>query len=249
MTLDNFTIKAQDAIIKAQQLAADNSQQTVDTSHVLKGLIETDPSVINYLVNKSSADLNKIKADNEKLINLIPKVQGGDKQFLSNDANACISKARTAMKEFGDEFISLELILLGILQGSDKTSRLLKDAGITDAGLKSAIAELRKGSKIDSQSSDSTYNSLNKFALNLNERAESGKLDPIIGRDEEIRRVMHILSRRKKNNPLLVGDAGVGKTAIVEGIAWRIVKQDVPENLKSKKIYSLDLASLVAGAR
>jgi len=249
MTLDNFTIKAQDAIIKAQQLAADNSQQTVDTSHVLKGLIETDVSVINYLVNKSSADLNQIKADNEKLINLIPKVQGGDKQFLSNDANASIAKAKTAMKEFGDEFISLELILLGILQGSDKTSRLLKDAGITDAGLKSAIAELRKGSKIDSQSSDSTYNSLNKFALNLNERAESGKLDPIIGRDEEIRRVMHILSRRKKNNPLLVGDAGVGKTAIVEGIAWRIVKQDVPENLKSKKIYSLDLASLVAGAK
>ena len=229
MTLDNFTIKAQDAIIK--------------------GLIETDASVINYLVNKSSADLNQIKADNEKLINLIPKVQGGDKQFLSNDANASIAKAKTAMKEFGDEFISLELILLGILQGSDKTSRLLKDAGITDAGLKSAIAELRKGSKIDSQSSDSTYNSLNKFALNLNERAESGKLDPIIGRDEEIRRVMHILSRRKKNNPLLVGDAGVGKTAIVEGIAWRIVKQDVPENLKSKKIYSLDLASLVAGAK
>jgi len=249
MTLDNFTIKAQDAIIKAQQLAADNSQQTVDTSHVLKGLIETDASVINYLVNKSSADLNQIKADNEKLINLIPKVQGGDKQFLSNDANASIAKAKSAMKEFGDEFISLELILLGILQGSDKTSRLLKDAGITDAGLKSAIAELRKGSKIDSQSSDSTYNSLNKFALNLNERAESGKLDPIIGRDEEIRRVMHILSRRKKNNPLLVGDAGVGKTAIVEGIAWRIVKQDVPENLKSKKIYSLDLASLVAGAK
>ncbi|MBK8843280.1 MAG: ATP-dependent chaperone ClpB [Saprospiraceae bacterium] len=249
MTLDNFTIKAQDAIIKAQQLAADNSQQTVDTSHVLKGLIETDASVINYLVNKSSADLNQIKADNEKLINLIPKVQGGDKQFLSNDANASIAKAKTAMKEFGDEFISLELILLGILQGSDKTSRLLKDAGITDAGLKSAISELRKGSKIDSQSSDSTYNSLNKFALNLNERAESGKLDPIIGRDEEIRRVMHILSRRKKNNPLLVGDAGVGKTAIVEGIAWRIVKQDVPENLKSKKIYSLDLASLVAGAK
>ena len=249
MTLDNFTIKAQDAIIKAQQLAADNSQQTVDTSHVLKGLIETDASVINYLVNKSSADLNQIKADNEKLINLIPKVQGGDKQFLSNDANASIAKAKTAMKEFGDEFISLELILLGILQGSDKTSRLIKDAGITDAGLKSAIAELRKGSKIDSQSSDSTYNSLNKFALNLNERAESGKLDPIIGRDEEIRRVMHILSRRKKNNPLLVGDAGVGKTAIVEGIAWRIVKQDVPENLKSKKIFSLDLASLVAGAK
>ncbi len=249
MTLDNFTIKAQDAIIKAQQLAADNSQQTVDTSHVLKGLIETDASVINYLVNKSSADLNQIKADNEKLINLIPKVQGGDKQFLSNDANVSIAKAKSAMKEFGDEFISLELILLGILQGSDKTSRLLKDAGITDAGLKSAITELRKGSKIDSQSSDSTYNSLNKFALNLNERAESGKLDPIIGRDEEIRRVMHILSRRKKNNPLLVGDAGVGKTAIVEGIAWRIVKQDVPENLKSKKIYSLDLASLVAGAK
>lgn len=249
MTLDNFTIKAQDAIIKAQQLASDNSQQTVDTSHILKGLIETDESVINYLFNKASVDLLQIKADNEKLINLIPKVQGGDKQFLSGDANNSVTKAKAAMKEFGDEFISLELILLGILQGTDKTARLLKDAGLTDAGLKSAIQELRKGSKINSQSSDSTYNSLNKFALNLNERAESGKLDPIIGRDEEIRRVMHILSRRKKNNPLLVGDAGVGKTAIVEGIAWRIVKQDVPENLKSKKIYSLDLASLVAGAK
>ena len=151
MTLDNFTIKAQDAIIKAQQLATDNSQQTVDTSHILRGLIETDESVINYLFNKVSIDLNQIKADNDKLINLIPKVQGGDKQFLSSDANNSVAKAKAAMKEFGDEFISLELILLGILQGTDKTARLLKDAGLTDANLKAAITELRKGSKINSQ--------------------------------------------------------------------------------------------------
>lgn len=249
MTLDSFTIKAQDAILKAQQIATDKSQQTVDTSHLLRGIIETDESVIAFLFNKMSVDINKIKGENEKLIDMIPRVEGADKHFLSNDANGSISRAKEAMKDFGDEFISLELILLGILQGSDKTARLLKDSGITVAGLKAAIQELRKGNKVNSPSGDSTYNSLNKYALNLNERAESGKLDPIIGRDEEIRRVMHILSRRKKNNPILVGEAGVGKTAIVEGIAWRIVKQDVPENLKSKKIYSLDLSALVAGAK
>jgi len=249
MTLDSFTIKAQDAILKAQEIATGRSQQTVDTSHLLRGIIDTDESVIAFLFNKMSADINKIKGENDKLIDMIPRVEGAEKHFLSNDANGAISRAREAMKEFGDEFISLELMLLGILQGSDRTSRLLKDSGITVAGLKTAIQELRKGNKVNSPGSDSTYNSLNKYALNLNERAESGKLDPIIGRDEEIRRVMHILSRRKKNNPILVGDAGVGKTAIVEGIAWRIVKQDVPENLKTKKIYSLDLSALVAGAK
>ncbi len=249
MTLDNFTINAQDAIIKAQNIASDRSQQTVDTSHILRGIMETDENVLSFLLNKMAVDINSIKEENEKLIDLIPKVQGADKQFLSNDANNAISKARDAMKEFGDEFISLELLFLGIFKGSDRTARLLKDRGVTETGLITAIKELRKGNKVNSQSGDSTYNSLNKYAINLNERAESGKLDPIIGRDEEIRRVMHILSRRKKNNPILVGDAGVGKTAIVEGIAWRIVKQDVPENLKTKTIFSLDLSALVAGAK
>ena len=249
MTLDNFTIKAQDAIVKAQQLAADNSQQTVDSSHLLKGLMEVDPNVFEFLLNKTSANINLIKTENEKLINNIPKVQGGDKQFLSNDANSVLARARAAMKEFGDEFISLELILYGILTGQDKTAKLLKDAGITEQDLKSAIQSMRKGNKVTDQSGDSNYNSLNKYAINLNERAESGKLDPIIGRDDEIRRVLHILSRRKKNNPILVGEAGVGKTAIVEGIAWRIVKGDVPENLKTKEIFSLDLSALVAGAK
>ncbi len=249
MTMDNFTINAQDAIIKAQQLATDRSQQTVDTSHLLRGIMETDESVIAFLLNKMTVNLQQVKTENEKLIDLIPKVQGADKHFLSPDANSAIAKAKDAMKEFGDEFISLELLLYGILQGSDRTARLLKDKGMTSAGLKTAIQELRKGNKVNSQSGDSGYNSLSKYAINLNERAESGKLDPIIGRDEEIRRVMHILSRRKKNNPILVGDAGVGKTAIVEGIAWRIIKQDVPENLKTKTIFSLDLSALVAGAK
>ncbi|MCO5277839.1 MAG: ATP-dependent chaperone ClpB [Saprospiraceae bacterium] len=249
MTMDNFTINAQDAIIKAQQLATDRSQQTVDTSHLLRGIMETDESVISFLLNKMAVNLQQVKAENEKLIDLIPKVQGADKHFLSPDANSAVAKAKDAMKDFGDEFISLELLLYGILQGSDRTARLLKDKGLTTVGLKTAIQELRKGNKVNSQSGDSGYNSLSKYAINLNERAESGKLDPIIGRDEEIRRVMHILSRRKKNNPILVGDAGVGKTAIVEGIAWRIIKQDVPENLKTKTIFSLDLSALVAGAK
>ena len=247
--MDNFTINAQDAIIKAQQLATDRSQQTVDTSHLLRGIMETDESVISFLLNKMAVNLQQVKAENEKLIDLIPKVQGADKHFLSPDANSAVAKAKDAMKDFGDEFISLELLLYGILQGSDRTARLLKDKGLTTVGLKTAIQELRKGNKVNSQSGDSGYNSLSKYAINLNERAESGKLDPIIGRDEEIRRVMHILSRRKKNNPILVGDAGVGKTAIVEGIAWRIIKQDVPENLKTKTIFSLDLSALVAGAK
>jgi ATP-dependent Clp protease ATP-binding subunit ClpB len=249
MTLDNFTIKAQDAIVKAQQIAAANEQQTVDTSHILKGIMEVDAGVFDFLINKTSANANLIKTENENLIQSIPKVQNADKQYLSNDANSALARARSAMKEFGDEFISLELVLYGILTGQDKTAKLLKDAGIKEQDLKMAIQALRKGNKVTDQNTDSNYNSLNKYAINLNERAESGKLDPIIGRDEEIRRVLHILSRRKKNNPILVGEAGVGKTAIVEGIAWRIVKGDVPENLKSKLIYSLDLASLVAGAK
>ena len=189
--------------------------------------------------------VNRLEAQMKKY----PKVEGSDKQYLTNDANTSLSRAKKLLPEYGDEFISLELLLVGILKGKDKGAQILKDLGVTEAGLKTAILDMRKGSKVDSQSSGGEYNALKKYGINLNEHAESGKLDPIIGRDEEIRRMLHILSRRKKNNPILVGDAGVGKTAIVEGIAWRIVKQDVPENLQSKKIFTLDIAALIAGAK
>jgi ATP-dependent Clp protease ATP-binding subunit ClpB len=249
MTYDNFTIKAQEAILKAQQIAAGYEQQQVDTPHLIKGIIENDESVPTFLFQKMGVNMPALKNELTKAIKGYPRVSGQDKQFLSNDSNKALSKAKSLLKEFGDEYISVELILLGLLQGKDKGARILKDQGASVDAMKMAIKELRKGRKVTDQSTDNQYNSLAKFALNLNKRAEDGELDPIIGRDEEIRRLMHILSRRKKNNPILVGEAGVGKTAIVEGIAWRIVKQDVPENLRTKQIYTLDIASLIAGAK
>ncbi len=249
MTYDNFTIKSQELILRAQQIAGGLDQQSVDTVHLLKALFEIDDQLADFLFNKMGANLIQLKKEINKAIESFPRVEGSDKQYLTNDSNKALAKAKKLLKDYGDEFISIELILLGILAGNDKASKIMKEVGVTQKGLKAAIAEIRKGSKITDQSSDSSYNSLKKFAINLNERAESGKLDPIVGRDEEIRRMMHILSRRKKNNPILIGDAGVGKTAIVEGIAWRIVKQDVPENLLSKKIFSLDIAALIAGAK
>lgn len=249
MTYDNFTIKAQEAIIKGQQLAKNLDQQQVDTVHLLAGIIDTDEQLMEFLLPKMGVNIPALKKKLTAQMKKYPKVEGTDKQFLTNDANSSLSRAKKAMKDFGDEFISLELMLIGVFKGKDKGAQILKDLGVTEKGLIAAIKEIRKGNKIDSQSGGSEYNALKKYGINLNERAESGKLDPIIGRDEEIRRMMHILSRRKKNNPILVGDAGVGKTAIVEGIAWRIVKQDVPENLQSKKIYTLDLAALIAGAK
>ncbi len=249
MTYDNFTIKAQEAIIKGQEIARNLDQQQVDTSHLMKGLIEVDEQVFSFLGQKMELSIPALVKSLDEQISKYPKVEGTEKQFLTNDSNAALKRAKDLLKSFNDEFISLELIFLGILKGKDKTAQILKDHGATEDGLKKAISELRKGRNINTQHSDGEYNALKKFAINLNERAESGKLDPIIGRDEEIRRMLHILSRRKKNNPILVGDAGVGKTAIVEGIAWRIVKQDIPENLKSKRIYSLDVASLIAGAK
>ncbi len=249
MTYDEFTVKTQEAILKAQQIAGGHDQQQVDTVHLIKGIYETDDQVMKFLFQKTGANLNKVLEEVDRLIETYPKVDGAEKQYLTPDANSVLQHARKLMKEFGDEYISIELLIMGILAGRDKGAQLLKDAGLTKDALKKAILELRKGSKVTDQHSESTYNSLNKFAVNLNEQAESGKLDPIIGRDEEIRRVLHILSRRKKNNPILIGDPGVGKTAIVEGIAWRIVRGDVPENLKSKKIFSLDVSSLIAGAK
>jgi ATP-dependent Clp protease ATP-binding subunit ClpB len=244
MTYDNFTIKAQDAILKAQQIAAGIDQQSVDTAHLIRGIMETDEELAKFLFQKMGMNVVTLKRKLEEAIQSYPKVQGAEKQYLTNDANQALSRAKKMLSEFGDEYISIELILLGIIQGKDKAARLLKEEGASEDQLKAAINELRKGRKVTDQSAEESYNALNKYAINLNERAEQGKLDPIIGRDEEIRRVLHILSRRKKNNPILIGEAGVGKTAIVEGIAWRIVKQDVPENLRTKKIYTLDIAAL-----
>lgn len=249
MTYDNFTVKSQETILKAQQIAGALDQQVVDTAHLVRAISEIDDKLFNYLFKKIEVDpVSLISKINNELIRL-PKVEGESKQYLSNDANSALSRAKKSLAQFGDEYISLELMLLGIIQGKDAAARIIKELGGKEANFIEAINALRKGRKVDGQSSDSEYNALSKYAVNLNERAESGKLDPIIGRDEEIRRILHILSRRKKNNPILVGEAGVGKTAIVEGIAWRIVKQDVPENLKTKQLFALDMASLVAGAK
>lgn len=250
MTFENFTIKSQEAILKAQEIAKGYNQQTVDTPHLIKGIMEEGADVVSFLFGKTGTNLPSVQTNLDEVIKSYPVVEGGgEKQYLTNDANQALNRAKSLLTEFGDDYIALELILLAILKGSDKGARILKDAGLNEKNLKSAIGELRKGSKVTDQQSENKYNALKKYAINLNEQAESGKLDPIIGRDEEIRRVMHILSRRKKNNPILIGDPGVGKTAIVEGIAWRIVKGDIPENLSQKNIYTLDLASLIAGAK
>lgn len=249
MTYDNFTIKAQEAIFKAQQIAGQLNQQQVDTTHLLKGILDTDEQVATFLLGKAEVNLPALRRQLDEAVLQYPKVSGAEKQFLTSEANKALSRAKKLLPTFGDQYISIELILLGILSGEDKGGKLLKELGATEKALKEAIDELRKGKKVTDQTAEDSYHALGKFAVNLNERAETGKLDPIIGRDEEIRRVLHILSRRKKNNPILVGEPGVGKTAIVEGIAWRIVKGDVPENLLNKKIFVLDIAALIAGAK
>ncbi len=249
MTYDNFTIKAQEAILQAQQIAAGYEQQSVDSSHLLKGILNADDSVTDFLLKKTGVNMARFEEELDKLIWETPKVKGTDKQYLTNEANKAIANAKAMLKDFGDDYISLELLLLAIAKGSDKTSRLLRENGATLDALTAAIKELRKGRKVTEQTTEHVYNALQKYAINLTEQAENGKLDPVIGRDEEIRRVLHILSRRKKNNPVVIGDPGVGKTAIVEGIAWRIVKHDVPETLAGKKIFSLDLSALIAGAK
>ncbi len=251
MTLDIFTTKAQDAIRQGQAISSANGQQEVSLAHILKGIIEIDEHVAEFLFKKCDVDMNHLVGEMEAIIQKTPKVSGdgAGKQYLSKEANKAMAKAKTLMKDWGDEYISLDLILLGILKGSSQMSKALKTLGATDKKMEAAIKELRKGRKVTDQGAENQYNALKKFAVNLTGKASEGKLDPIIGRDEEIRRILHILSRRKKNNPLIIGEAGVGKTAIVEGIAWRIVNQDVPENLKSKEIYTLDMAGLIAGAK
>ncbi len=249
MTYDNFTLKAQEAILKAQHIAGEHSQQQVDTVHLLRGMLEVDERAVGFLLEKAGVDVPLLKKRLDKAILQYPRVEGSEKQFLTKEANQALSRAKKQLKKFGDEYISLELMLLAIVQGNDKGGLLLKAMNTDESKLLAAIEELRKGEKVTDQSADAQYEALAKYAINLNELAESGKLDPIVGRDEEIRRVLHILSRRKKNNPILIGEPGVGKTAIVEGIAWRIVRQDVPENLRSKKIFTLDMAALIAGAK
>ncbi len=249
MNLNNFTIKSQEAIQQAQQIAAGNTHQSIETGHIFKALVETDDQVIPFLLKKLNANPTRLEQTVDAIIAGYPKVSGGTGQYLSNNANQVLSKAQTYLKEFGDEYVAIEHLLLGLLQGSDAVASMLKDAGINEKDLKKAIKELRGDHKVTSQSAEAQYNSLNKFAKDLNELAQSGKLDPVIGRDDEIRRVLQILSRRTKNNPVLIGEPGVGKTAIAEGLAHRIVSGDVPENLKSKRIFSLDMGALIAGAK
>jgi ATP-dependent Clp protease ATP-binding subunit ClpB len=248
MNFNNFTIKAQEAVQKASEIATGNQQQAIENAHLLKGLLLVDENVISYLLKKLNVNLNRLNESLDQQIATFPKVSGSD-VYLSSDANSALQKAQSYLKEFKDEFVSVEHILLGILAAGGKTSTALKDFGVNEKDLKKAIIALRGDSKVTDQNAEATYNALNKYARNLNEYAESGKLDPVIGRDEEIRRVIQILSRRTKNNPILVGEPGVGKTAIAEGIAFRIIKGDVPENLKTKTVYSLDMGALIAGAK
>lgn len=248
MNLNNFTIKSQEAVQQAVQIATENGQQAIETGHIMKGILEVDENVTPFILKKLNVNTPMFTAALDKIIQSYPKVSGGQ-NVLSNSANQALTKANTYLKEFGDEFVSIEHILLGLLATKDTISQLLKDNGVTEKDLKAAITNLRKGSKVTSQTAEDTYNALNKYAINLNEQARKGKLDPVIGRDEEIRRVLQILSRRTKNNPILVGEPGVGKTAIAEGLAHRIINGDVPENLKTKQIYSLDMGALIAGAK
>ncbi|MEO5595385.1 MAG: ATP-dependent chaperone ClpB [Chitinophagaceae bacterium] len=251
MNLNNFTIKAQEAIAAAQQIAFSNNNVNIETEHILKALLNDEDSSIDFLLKKNNVTMKLLESRLDENISKLPKVNGGvaPAQAIGRDANNVILRVPNTLKQFGDEFVSVEHLLLAIINGSDSTAKLLKDTGLTEKGLVTAIKDLRKGDTIKSQTQETQFNALNKYAKNLNDMARNGKLDPVIGRDEEIRRTLHILSRRTKNNPILVGEPGVGKTAIAEGLAMRIVNGDVPDNLKSKIIYALDMGQLIAGAK
>ncbi len=248
MNLNNFTIKSQEAVQQAVQLATENGQQAIEAVHLLKGVIMTGESVTNFIFQKLGVNIQNLNRVVDAQINSLPKVSGGE-PYLSSEANNILQKAISYSSKMGDQYVSLEPIILALFTEKSTASQILKDAGVTEKELQQAIDELRKGNKVTSQSAEETYDALGKYAINLNERARSGKLDPVIGRDDEIRRVLQILSRRTKNNPILIGEPGVGKTAIAEGLAHRIVRGDVPENLKSKQIFSLDMGALIAGAK
>ena len=250
MNLGNFTIKATEVLQNAQQLAFNNQNPNIETEHILKALLDQEDSTVEYLLKKNNVTINLLENKLQEALNKLPKTSGGENaQSISREANKAVLAAGSVLKQFGDEFVTPEHLLLGILKGNDNTAKLLKDAGLNEKGLVQATKELRKGDTIKSQTQETQFNTLQKYARNLNELARQGKLDPVIGRDEEIRRTLHILSRRTKNNPLLVGEPGVGKTAIGEGIAHRIINGDVPENLKTKTIYALDMGQLIAGAK
>ena len=248
MNFNNFTIKSQEAVQEAVNLVQSRGQQAIEPEHLMAGLLKVGENVTNFIFQKLGINGQQIETVLDRQIASLPKVSGGE-PYLSRDANEVLQKAVEVSKELGDEYVSLEAILLALLNVKSTVSTMLKDAGLTDKELRAAIQELRQGQNVTSQSSEDTYQSLNKYAINLIEAARSGKLDPVIGRDEEIRRVLQILSRRTKNNPILIGEPGTGKTAIVEGLAQRILRGDVPENLKNKQLFSLDMGALVAGAK
>lgn len=248
MNFNNFTIKSQEVVQRAQQIAIGNDTQTIELGHILKGAFEVDENVIPFIFNKLGVNINVVEQALDRIIGGYPKISGNNATF-SRFANEAVNKAANFAEKSKDEFVSIEHLLFGLMNTSDSASQLLKDSGLTEKGLKAAIHELTKGERVTSQSQENTYNSLEKFAKNLNKLAKDGKLDPVIGRDDEIRRVLQILSRRTKNNPILIGEPGVGKTAIAEGIAHRIINGDVPDNLKDKLFYSLDMGSLIAGAK
>lgn len=248
MNFNNFTIKAQEAVQGAVNIVQGKGQQAIEPVHLLKGVLDVGENVTNFIFNKLGIQASAIRNTTDKMIENLPKVSGSE-PYLSRESNAVLQRAIDVSKKDGDEYVSVEYLLLALFMENSSVSQMLKDAGMTEKELRAAIAELRKGSKVKEQTAEDTYQALEKYAINLNERARNGKLDPVIGRDEEIRRVLQILSRRTKNNPILIGEPGTGKTAIAEGLAHRIVRGDVPENLKTKQIYSLDMGALVAGAK
>lgn len=249
MNFDKFTIKSQEIIQEAQTIALTNQHQQIEPTHILMAMLAKDENVVPFLLKKNNVQVSILKQLLDKQLQSYPKVSGSGTQYLSATTNKVLQKALSYLAEMGDEYVSVEHLLLGIFESGDVVSGMLKDQGVTLVTLKSAITEMRKGSKVQTQTADENYNSLNKFARNLNDMASKGKLDPVIGRDDEIRRVLQILTRRTKNNPILIGEPGVGKTAIAEGLAHRIISGDVPENLKTKQLYSLDMGSLIAGAK
>ena len=248
MNFNKFTIKSQEAVQRAIELVRSKGQQSIEPAHLLLGVISVGESITNFLFQKLGVNQSHLLSQVEAQVDMYPKVSGGE-PYLSRESNSVIQKAEDLARDMNDQYVSLEHLLLAILTVKSATSQTMKDAGMTEQLMKMAIDELRKGNNVTSQSAEDTYQSLEKFATNLTQRAKDGKLDPVIGRDEEIRRVLQILSRRTKNNPILIGEPGTGKTAIAEGLAHRIMRGDVPENLRSKQIYSLDMGALVAGAK